>query len=402
MDKKSAFLILGASYKQAPLVLRAQQMGLFTVAVSNIKNDYCIRIADSFEEISYRDIEKIVALSKRYKITGIGTIGTNDAIISCKIISEKLGLDSLYDDVATLKTAVYKDHWRPILKKEGISIPQGTECCNIEEAKAFARTIGFPLIAKPPDSSGSKGINIVHNKRQLESAFHYAASFSLSHKVILEEYIGHNSYEVESFVINGRVIYIGTGVRKLPSLGSKGVGLGCTVPDNLKKETQKKIQLINEKTVKTLDLRWGPVHIDMVLDREDNPYIIDIGPRLVGGPIGYINIPRTMGVDTLKAVIQQGMGICPEIKPKHNGLYAAERHIVSYKEGILKSICIDPTLFGIYNIISVDLFIKPGDKILPLQDDSNRYGLVTACGDSFDEVCEKIDKFMETIIFEFI
>ncbi len=397
---RRSLIVLGAEYGQIPLMRKAREFGLSPVAVDYNEEPAGKVHCDLYLRISYRDEDEILDACRQLDIAGIGTIGTNDAICVASSLNQRLNVPGLYDDPEVVRGATYKDLWREVLVREGISTPPGGSCEGLRSLETVASEIGLPILLKPADASGARGIRIVREQHELESAFHHAMRFSAKQTVVAEKYMGHNSLAVESFVIDGEVHLIAIGERKLPP-PPLCVGLGVTVPDHLPEAVRGEVASLNRETIRALGISYGPVHMDMVVDADGKPHVIDIGPRLVGGPFGWSLIHEATGFDMLEAVFKQAIGEkVGNVTTRSKDRFFAHRYLTTSKTGILKRVDLNEHLFEEHNITSCRLFATPGDRIGALENSEHRYGVVTASGSTFETVCERVDAFVDQVRFE--
>ena len=397
---KKAFIILGGGYGQIPLMRKARECGLSPIAVDYTPEPEGKGHCDLHVRISYRDEEAIYDLCMQHDVAGIGTIGTNDAICIAARLNDRLNLPGLYDDPEVIRRATYKHLWREILEGQGVSTPPGRSCESVRDVEAVASEIGLAILLKPADASGARGIRIVEKGDDMLPAFHHARQYSSRDTVVAERFVGHNSIAVESFVVDHEVHLIAVGERKLPP-PPLCVGLGVTVPDHLPKTVHAEIASLNRKCIEALELSYGPVHVDMVVDSHGKPFVIDIGPRLVGGPFGWTHIHEATGFDVVEAVFQQAIGEkVRSVITRSSGLYFAHRYLTAGKTGTLRRVDLNEHLFEEHNITSCRLFVKEGDRIEALADAEQRYGVVTASANTFESVCEKVDAFVDQVNFE--
>lgn len=398
MNQEKVIIVLGAKYEQIPLMALARENGYEVAAVDNSENPKGRNFCKYFYNFSYRDEEKILALAEIHNISGIGTIGTNDAICYASRINKRLNLDGLYDSPEIISRATYKNIWRPFLEMNTGSVPEGKLCGDFAGIEASVQKLRLPVILKPSDSSGGKGISVVENENDLKEAYFEALKYSTNGLIIVEKYIGHNSYAVESFVIDKEVHLLAIAERKLPD-APICVGLGTTLPDVLPDMARGKIAGLNKTVIEALELTYGPVHIDMVLDNDANPFVVDIGPRLIAGP-NALHIKKALGFDMNQAVFNQIIGKKEgNIQIQFNGKYFAHRYITTQESGKIKSIKFDHEFYK-GNILELDWHVKPGDLIQPLKNAQNRYGYVTAFDDNFENLKQNIDKFVDQITIE--
>jgi biotin carboxylase len=397
---RKAFIVLGAGYGQTPLMRKARERGLSPIAVDHTPEPAGKGHCDLHVPISYRDEAAIHALCMEHDVAGIGTIGTNDAIHVASRLNQRLSLPGLYDDPEVIRSATYKHLWRRILEREGLATPPGDSCESVRDLDSVASEIGFPILLKPADASGARGIRIVDKAEELLSAFRHARRYSSGNTVVVEKFVGHNSIAVESFVVDGKVRLIAVGERKLPP-APLCVGLGVTVPDHLPEEVRSRIAALNRKSIEALGVSYGPVHVDMVVDSDGNPFVIDIGPRLVGGPFGWTHIRQATGFDILEAAFRQAIGEkVRSVNTRSPDLYFSHRYLTTETPGTLRRVVLNEHLFEEHGITSCRLFVKEGDRIEALADAEQRYGVVTASAGSFESVCEKVDAFVDQVRFE--
>lgn len=378
----------------------AREFGLSPVAVDYNRDPAGKAHCDLYLQLSYRDEERIFDACRHLHTAGIGTIGTNDAIVTASGLNQRLRLPGLYDDPEVIRRATYKHLWRKVLVHEGISTPPGGPCEGVGDLEGLASDIGFPILVKPADASGARGIRIVEQQDQLASAFRHAARYATGQTVVAERYLGHNSFAVESFVVDGEVRQVAVGERKLPP-PPLCVGLGITVPDQLPERVRTEVGSLNRRAIEALGISYGPVHVDMVVDSNGRPHVIDIGPRLVGGPFGWKLIREATGFDMVEAALKQAVGKkLRSVTVRWPDRAFAHRYLTTSKRGVLRKVDLKEHLFEEHDITACQIFVKPGDTIGALENSEQRYGFVTARADTFESVCEKIDAFVNQVIFE--
>jgi biotin carboxylase len=379
---------------------KARRASLAIVGVDYNKRPAGREYCDHYYQVSYKDEEAIFRIAQKHRVAGIATIGTNDAIWVAARLSHRLNLPGLYDPPNIIRRATYKNLWRKTFEQHGVPVPKGTVCEDLKAAEVAALEIGFPALLKPTDASGSKGTTIIDKMDELPQAFQEAMCHSTTKAVLVESYIGYNSFAVESFVIDGKAYLVAIGERKLPS-PPICVGLGVTTPDNLSTTAREAIEAINTTAIEALEITYGPVHIDMVLDSNDRPFVIDVGPRLVAGPFGWEHIFRTTGFDIVEAVLRQAIGEKLDTVRTHStDRYYAHRYLTTSQTGVVKRVDANRDLFNAHNITSCKFLVNEGDFVNALKHSNHRYGYVTAWGKSFESVCEKIDSFVDKVSFE--
>jgi biotin carboxylase len=214
----------------------------------------------------------------------------------------------------------------------------------------------------------------------------------------VEKFIRHNSFAVESFVVAGRPHLLGIAERRLPPF-PLCISLGSALPDRLSPEQRQAVLAANRKAVQALGLSCGPVHIDMVFDEDRRPHIVDVGPRCVGGPLGWALIPAATGFDMVEAVVRQAIGeALPAVRVLNDGRYYAHRHLTVDKDCVLEAIDADAELMEQFKILLFRPHAQPGDTLHPIQNSRQRYGNIIAWGHSFEEATSNLDAFAERVL----
>jgi biotin carboxylase len=402
MKRGKKLMILGAGSWQIPMMTKAHELGLETVAIDMNPNSPGKNHCDHFYTVSTSDKEGALEIARQHKIDGVSTIGTNDAICTAAYIKEEIDLPTICNPYEVVVRAVRKDLCQETFKEKGI--PTALGFCHADPIALRMRLqqMNFPVIIKPSDSSGAKGITVVANHEQFDQAFRFAQKYANNQRVILEEYLQGAVIGIESYTVDGAThpIVIADKVLSDPP---HCFALGVTLPTILPKEIQSRIIDVNRRAIEAIGINTGPTHIDMVVVTGE-PKVIDVGPRLAGGPLIYELIPRAMGVDMIDATIRQALGedICITVKPQ--GIYCASFHFSAPKSGILRSIRYDKEALDRYNITKLHFLKGSGEYVYDTRSGIDRFGyidrlgFVTAWAESYQEVRQKIDEFMKTLI----
>ena len=397
-------IIVGAGRDQVFMIDKAREMGLVTIAIDMNSEAVGKDHSDYFYPISTSDKESALEVAKHHKIDGVATSGTNDAICTVAYIKEQLNLPALCVPYNVAVRAVRKDFWRETFGKKSVPIALGFYSDDPVALHMHLQQMDFPVLVKPSDSSGARGITVVENHEQFDRAFGFAQKYANNQRIIVEEYLPGTVIGIESYTVDG-ITYPIAIADKVLSDPPHCFALGVILPTNLPEEIQSRIFDVNRKAIEALGINTGPTHIDMVVVNGE-PKVIDVGPRLAGGPLIFELIPRATGVDMIDATIKQALGedICIAIKPRE--IYCASFHFSAPKSGVLRSIHYDEKDLDRYNITMLRFWKKGGEYVYDAQSGINRFGyidrlgFVTASAESYQEVHKKIDEFMETLVLE--
>lgn len=302
-------MILGAGVMQVPAIVRASELGHYVITVDRDAGAPGNKYGNKFLKISTNDPEGIYSAAVENNIDGILT--TSDyPVRSVAYVSRKMGLHSLTEQVAQLCTNKYL--LRKHLADHGFKVP-GFRI--IQDIDSFPAKFTFPLIIKPIDSSGSRGVKKVHDQSQIKEAFNYAKKFSLSGKVIIEEFIEGREFSIETLT-QDNVTYVIAITEKSVQGESDDffVETRHIIPAAI---TNKEGVLISSKVkefLNSIGLNDSASHTEIKLNNNEI-WIIEVGARLGGDYIASDLVPLSTGVDMIENVIRISLGL--KIDPVH-------------------------------------------------------------------------------------
>jgi biotin carboxylase len=291
--------IIGASYLQVPLVIKAKEMGVETHCFAWKDGAVCEDIADFFYPISILNKEDILKKCLEIKIDGITTIATDLATPTISYVAEYMNL--IANSYQTAINSTNKWQMRNVFKTHNCSIPDffivdKLSSINVDQ-------LSFPLIVKPIDSSGSRGVSKVSNIKEFNKAVKYAINESISQKAIIEEYIDGCEVSVESISWYGKHTIIAI-TDKITTGPPHFVELEHHQPSKLGPLIQEKIKIETLNALNALNVQYGASHTEIKISSNNTPYLIEVGARMGGDFIGSHLTSLSTGYDYLKGVIE--------------------------------------------------------------------------------------------------
>lgn len=292
--------IIGASYLQLPVYLKAAELGLETIGFAwpegAVAKDFCSK----FYPISTIEKENILQVCANELIDGIMTIATDVAVPTVNYVAAKLGLtaNSIYSSTITTN----KFLMRQILFENNINCPAFFKINDITDLEQLSPNLTYPIIVKPVDRSGSKGVSKVENENQLLSATITALNESLSSTAIVESFVAGVEVSVETISYNGKHHILAI-TDKITSGSPHFVELEHHQPSTLPPPIQDKIKEETIKALNALDIEFGASHSEFIIADEEI-YITEVGARMGGDFIGSDLVYLSTGYDFLKGVIQ--------------------------------------------------------------------------------------------------
>lgn len=318
MKKKIA--IIGASYLQLPAVKKAQEMGLYVICFAWKEGAVCKDVADKFYPISIIDKEQILKVCQKEHINGITTISSDTAVLTVNYVASKMGLISNPNEYTA--TTTNKFLMRNCFIKNNVPSPIFFKVASTDDIVKI-KDVNYPLIVKPTDRSGSRGVEKVNNEDELKQAIERAIGESFSKEAIVEEFVDGREISVESISFNGKhhILQI---TDKVTTGSPYFVELAHHQPSNLPEETKSKIKQIVLNALDALHIKYGASHSELKISENGDIKVIEIGARMGGDFIGSDLVKLSTGYDFLQGVIEVAMGKFhePQIK-EHNfsGVY---------------------------------------------------------------------------------
>lgn len=325
--------IIGASYLQCPLIERAKEMGMETHVFAWQVGDEGEEIADYYYPISIVEKEQILKKCVELKIDGICTIASDLAVVTVNYVAEKMGLTG--NSIHATKNSTNKYYMRMCFEKNGDPSPKSILVDSVGQLKDV--NLHYPVIIKPLDRSGSRGVTKLDSQDGLENAIEYALDAGFEKKVLIEEFVEGQEYSVEciSWKGNHRLLSI---TKKYTTGFPHFIEMAHLEPAICDDELVEKIENIVFHALDSLELRNGASHTEIKI-HDGEIKIIETAGRMGGDFIGSHLVEMTTQVDFLKAVIQVALGINPDIKEVKVNSAAAVRFIFGEEDlKVLKEI----------------------------------------------------------------
>lgn len=367
-------LMLGGSSFQIPAIKYAKNSGYYVIVADYLDDNPGQKYADEYHNISIVDEEKILALSKKLNIDGIVSYAADPGAPTAAYVAEKLNLPgNPYESVKILQR---KDLFRKFLSKNGFNVPNSKSFKNLDDAKAFSKIrLGFnPIIIKPVDSSGSKGVSKLYDLENFQNQFNNAIKYSMSKTIIIEDFIEKAIYQMDGdgFVWNNKLVFACFGNQHNDLDCNPYVPMGISFPYIQSKKLQQKAFKIVDSIMNLLDMKVGGLNIEYLTDTNDNVYILEIGPRSGGNLIPEV-IKYSTGVDLIAASVEGAMGKdMSYLKMKPTNGYYSSYILHSKNDGIVSDVIINDNQK--FKIIEQNIMTKKNDSVKKFNGSNNTLG----------------------------
>lgn len=318
-DKRKTLLLLGGSRQQVPAIEKAKEMGFRTVLIDYLPDNPGQNVADKWYQESTTDVEAVCRIAKEEEVDGILPYASDPAALPAAIVCECLGLPT--NPVKSIEILGVKHKFREFLRKEDFASPASftfNREISLDELTKEVRKLKFPIVIKPTDSSGSKGVSFLNDIDGLSQAVRHADEYSRNKTLIAEEFIQRGFPYViggDIFIENGKIILLGDMACMRKEDGRGLIPIGKMKPSGLTDRQEKKIRQELQKLIDALKIRSGEMNIELILDKEDNVHFIEVGPR-AGGNMIPIQLSDAFSVDLIEANVKAALGIGTDLNPK--------------------------------------------------------------------------------------
>tara|TARA_B100000579_G_scaffold193566_2_gene158185 strand:- start:327 stop:1532 length:1206 start_codon:yes stop_codon:yes gene_type:complete len=399
MKKSNDWLLSVTAGKwQSNGILEAKKMGINVIAVDGDKNAEGFKYADIYFSCDINDINYIIKKinSKNIKISGAISFCSEVGMKSVNIIKNKLNLPCKNKFYMNL---IDKIEQKTTWEKKSLPITKNwSYFSNFDEAYSYLKNLKTPYIIKPADSSGSRGVaKISNNHDKIKTFLNNAFKYSNNSNIIIEDFIDGKEYAIEVFVINKKVNILSISEKKKIK-HTKGTVAKEYFSPKLNLSTQKKIKNLTESAVTSLKYANGPGHLEIIINKNNQPFLIEFAGRGGGFKVFDKFVPILSGVNLPKITILQSIGKKVKIKK-----IKRSRGIIRYfpaKKGKIKEINGIEKANKLSGIIA-ESFVKKGDYVNKARSDGDRLGCIISFNKDFSTMKLNASKAEKIINFKF-
>lgn len=400
MSFKKKMLLLGGGHAEIPLIQAAQSLGWYVITTGNAREGLGHPYADKNVFADFSDKDAMLELAKSEGVTAVCS-GCNDfALLSTVYVCEKLGLPG-HDSYATSLEIHHKDKYRALATRLGIPTPRALVVRNAAEFEAAIAQLTFPIIVKPVDLTGGKGIHRAANADEARFAYKDACSRTRQDHIVVEEFVQGSNHGFSAMLVKGKVAFAFSDNEQYYI--NKYMVSGANSPSTSSDKTLAMLREYSERIAQELHLVDGILHIQYIEQADGTPVIIEICRRPPGDL--YIKFVKyATGIDYPKFIVQAETGedISGIADVPTQGFWL--RHCIMADcqageqtatgdicKGIVRDVTFAPEIQG--NIVEKFLWYKPGEKI----DDKLLYkaGIVFFKFDSLAEMQDKTARMTE-------
>lgn len=387
-------LMLGGAMQQIPAIKAAKEMGCYVITCDYLPGNPGHGFADEYYNVSTTDKDAVLKLAEELKIDGIVAYASDPAAPTAAYVSEQLGIPGNPYKSVTILTE--KDKFRAFLSENGFNTPKAIGATDFDTAFSAVKNLKFPVMVKPVDASGSKGVVKIFSVDEFKAAYDEAMSYSRSGRIVVEEFIKKKGYQVsgDGFSVDGKLVFTSYGNELYSGKGTREyVALGEFWPSVLDKQMKNKVDNELQKLITALGMKTSAYNIEVIIDENDDVYILELGPRNGGSYIPQL-IKYATGVDLVEYTIKAALGEdCSELKMVDSKGFFSNFMIYSTVSGKYKGIWFDKE-FEKHNLLDVYCTYSEGDEVTAYKNTAHSLGTILFKASSLEEM-KKITDDME-------
>ena len=358
---KKKIVLLGAMQMHLPLIERAHERGIDVVTVDWTKENPGHSLASAAYFDSTTDAEAVERIVRREKADGVLTFNSDPAALTAAVVAERLNLPGSGSRAVEIMSE--KDKFRQFLSDNGVNVTRFGSYSDFESLSRDLERYQLPVMIKPVDSSGSKGVVRVNSFEDLKTAFDVALKLSRGGRVIIEEFIEAAGPQLhgDGFVAEGELQFLSLGDHHFDSSINNLVPVSTTFPSV---HTQSEIKAVEEEVrrfIRAVGFRQGGINVEARISaRDGKPYLIEIGARN-GGNFTPIIIGKATGFDFIDAALDAALGL--PFRPQNVKAPEPTAYLIMHspKEDVLSDISLSPRLKSL--LFDRFDYLKPGDEV---------------------------------------
>lgn len=357
-------MLLGGLRYLKPVIEAAHRQGYYVITADNVPDNIAHKWSDEFCNVSIVEQEAVLKEAQRLRIDGIMSFACDPGVVSASYVQNRMGLPSFgpYESVVTLQN---KDKFRQFLSEHGFNTPQARSFSSVDEALQDMSWCHYPVIVKPTDSAGSKGVTKVECFEALKPALERAMAYSISGHVIVEEFIEKRgcSSDTDSMSIDGKLVFTSFCAQRFDDKASNPyTPAAYSWPSTFSDDEEKQLTGEIQRLISLLNLKTAVYNIETRIGIDGKPYIMELTPRGGGNRLCEM-IRYATGVDMITAITRAMVGdpILEKIEQAPYKGHWAEIILHTDRSGFFD--CVEISHLLPAEVIEEDIWVKKGERV---------------------------------------
>lgn len=389
-------MLLGGIRYLLPAIEVAHKHGCHVITVDYLPDNIAHRYSDEYHNVSILDKEAVLALANELRIDGILSYAVDPGVVTAAYVAEKMGLpfSCSYEAACILQD---KARFRQFLTENGFNVPNAKGYSEAEDALKDVDFFNWPVIVKPVDSAGSKGVKRVDDPEDLKVAITHALEESHNGHFIIEDYLEKDglSSGSESFFVDGELKYNAFYDQYFDNKASNPYTPSAECWPSSKSEAvlnNVRQQLQHLGTL--LGFHTGQFNVEFRLCKNGLVYLMEVSPRAGGNRLAEI-LNYATDVNIIEAEVMKALDEpIPKIhEPNYNGTYAI-LVLHSEHDGIFRGVTLDSD-FESRHVIEKEFRVTEGSRVSAFSGANNAIGTLFLRFYSYSEMTLALERQKE-------
>ncbi|MBR2958637.1 MAG: ATP-grasp domain-containing protein [Bacteroidales bacterium] len=389
MAKK--LMLLGGIRYLLPVIKAAHEQGYYVITADYLPGNIAHKYSDEYVNVSIIDKEAVLKAAQEKHIDGIMSFGVDPGVVSAAYVQAKMGLPAFgpYESVCILQN---KDRFRAFLAENGFNVPKARSYSDLAEVTKDAKEFEYPVIVKPTDSAGSKGVSRVDGPEALLAAAGYAMDKSLSGKIIIEDFIEKQgcSSDTDSYSENGNLKFVSFNAQHFDlKAANPYTPAAYSWPSTFTAEQENYLTSEIQRLIGLLQMKTNIYNIETRIGTNGKPYIMELTPR--GGGNRLCEMLRfATGTDLITPMTRYIVGdSVPAVEQKPYLGHWAEVILHAEKDGRFEGIEIAAGFKG--EVVEEDLWVEKGEEVHSFMGANDAIGTLVLKFDTKNEMTDTIE-----------
>lgn len=396
-------MILGGSRYILPIIRAAHELGLYVITCDYLPENIAHRYSDEYCNVSIIEKDKVLDAARRRNVDGIMSFACDPGVETAAYVAEKMGLPSCgsYESVCILQD---KEKFRSFLKEHGFNVPKAKGYVAVNDAMKDINDFRWPVIVKPADSAGSKGVTRIDRPEELQRAAEYAIGFSKTRRFIVEEFIEKkgNSSDSDCFSVDGKLVYTSFSNQFFDDTAENPyTPAGYSWPSDMSEEGQRILRSELQRLITLLHLGTSIYNIETREGTDGKPYIMEVSPRGGGNRLSEM-LDFATGTELIKNTVRAAIGD-PVVGIDHDPIYNGYWAIVilhADSDGAFSHLWLAPA-FEAENVVEKDIWIEKGTPVHAFTGANETIGTLVIrfeTQEQLREIMNNIDRYVKVIV----
>ena len=402
MTRQKKLLLLGGLRYLLPVIRAAHEQGYYVVTCDYLPDNIAHKYSDEYHDVSIIDKEAVLRLAKELRIDGIMSFAVDPGVVTAAYVQERLGLPSMgpYESVQVLQN---KDCFRRFLSEHGFNTPWSAGYRSVEEAWEDRGRFAYPVIVKPTDSAGSKGVSRVDEEEGLRPALEGAFGHSLSGGIIVEEFIEKAgcSSDSDCFSVDGKLRFVSFSAQRFDGdAPNPYTPSAYSWPSTMTEGQERELTGELQQLVSLLGMRTSVYNVETRIGKDGKAYIMEMSPRGGGNRLSEM-LRHATGVDLITAAVRAAVGdevTGVEQKPYQG--HWAEVILHADRDGRFMGLDMDER-FRERHVIEEDLWVGKGDAVSSFKGANDAIGTLVlrfGTGEELEEALDRQKEWLKVIV----